>query len=52
MTELQPWRRQRCYHLLTLEEIAFFVSKGLNPRYLQVLKTYCEGAEIEISDKN
>ena len=28
-----------------------FVSKGLNPRYLQVLKTYCEGAEIEISDK-
>ena len=28
-----------------------FVSKGLNPKYLQVLKTYCEGAEIEISDK-
>ena len=28
-----------------------FVYKGLNPRYLQVLKTYCEGAEIEIGNK-
>jgi len=28
-----------------------FVEEGLNPSYLDVLKTYCEGAELEITDK-
>ena len=28
-----------------------FVEDGLNPSYLDVLKTYCEGAELEITDK-
>ena len=25
-----------------------FVNNGLNPQYLEVLKTYCEGADLEI----
>ncbi len=28
-----------------------FVSEGLNPNYLQVLKTYCKGADLEITDQ-
>jgi len=28
-----------------------FVEEGLNPSYLDVLKTYCEGAELEVTDK-
>lgn len=28
-----------------------FVNEGLNPNYLQVLKTYCNGADLELTDK-
>jgi len=28
-----------------------FVEEGLNPSYRDVLRTYCEGAELEITDK-
>jgi glycine dehydrogenase subunit 1 len=28
-----------------------FVKSGLNPQYLEVLKTYCEGADLKLSNK-
>src|SRR5919109_1962919 len=28
-----------------------FIKNGLNPRYLEVLKTYCEGADLKIVNK-
>ncbi len=28
-----------------------FVNEGLNPNYLQVLRTYCDGADLELTDK-
>ena len=28
-----------------------FVNEGLNPNYLQVLKTYCNGTDLEITDQ-
>lgn len=28
-----------------------FVNEGLNPNYLDVLKTYCNGADLELTDK-
>lgn len=30
---------------------SIFVSKGLNPEYFKVLKTYCEGAELTITNE-
>jgi glycine dehydrogenase subunit 1 len=33
------------------EKSRVFVKEGLNPRYLQVLKTYCEAANLEITNE-
>ena len=45
------WQKQSLLSSSYKGRNCIFIKEGLNPQYLEVLKTYCEGADLKIANE-